>query len=283
MDTRFYVVYMSPNKSTQAIAKVFADHLQQKGSAVEQLDLADPSGLNAMKEKLAADDNPCLFIGSPVYRDMAVPPVMDFISSLPEATHAWAVPFVTWGKACSGVALWQMGKALEEKGFQIAGAAKVVAIHSMMWGADQPEGQGHPDDDDKQQVMDLADRLITKMKDDDLSPLPLSILDYQPEERSAEGKEKLEKPWMIIPKTINEETCTQCGTCEEECPAQAITMDPFPKFGKTCFDCFTCVRICPENAVEPKAPVAQIAKKIRKRVETINEQPLTQMFINTNG
>ncbi len=31
---------------------------------------------------------------------------------------AIAVPFVTWGQACSGVALWQMGSALKEKGFK---------------------------------------------------------------------------------------------------------------------------------------------------------------------
>lgn len=280
MDTGFYVVYMSPNKSTQTIADVFADHLAQKGQAVERLDLTDPSTLDTFNEKLAADENPCLLIGSPVYKDMAVPPVMNFIDSLPKAVNAWAVPFVTWGKACSGVALWQMGNALEEKGFQIAGAAKVVAVHCMMWDEDQPEGQGHPDDADKQMVMDLADQLITQMKAGSLSPLPLADLDYQPEERAKEGKEKLEKPYPVMPKTINEETCTQCGTCEEECPAGAISLNPYPEFGDACFDCFTCVRTCPENAVEPKVPMAKIAENIRKRVSMVNEQPLTQIFVN---
>ena len=46
---------------------------------------------------------------------------------------ALAVPFVTWGQACSGIALWQMAAALKNKGFKIAGAAKVLAEYSILF------------------------------------------------------------------------------------------------------------------------------------------------------
>jgi hypothetical protein len=59
----------------------------------------------------------CLFVGSPVYRDAAVPPIMDSIEKLPQMDGAFAVPFVTWGQACSGVALWQMATAFIEQTF----------------------------------------------------------------------------------------------------------------------------------------------------------------------
>ena len=62
----------------------------------------------------------CLFIGSPVYRDVAIAPVINFIEDLPQLEGNYAVPFVTWGQACSGVALWQMSAALIKKGFRIA-------------------------------------------------------------------------------------------------------------------------------------------------------------------
>jgi len=134
---------------------------------------------------------------------------MALIDSLPAAGNTWVVPFVTWGMACSGVALWQMSKALAGKGYRIAGAVKVGAVHSMMWQANPPAGGGHPDEDDLQQVRDFADKLLSRIDAGTLSPLPLEALDYQPESRAAEFKAKLDQPWIIIPKTVRQNTYHQ--------------------------------------------------------------------------
>ena len=274
----YYLVYISPNGSTGQVAEALAGQLQQGGARVERLDLAAPADHDPFIAKLAADPHACLLVGSPVYRDMAVPPVMTFINALRPTASGWAVPFVTWGLACSGVALWQMGGALEARGYQLAGAARVGALHSMMWPADTPVGQGHPDEADRQQVRDLADRLLADGAAGTFKALPLEALDYQPAERAAAFKAKLEKSWMVIPKTVNEETCTQCGVCAEACPAAAVSLDPYPVFNEACFDCFTCVRVCPEEALQPAKPMAEIGEMIRDRVATINEQPLTEVY-----
>jgi ferredoxin len=52
-------------------------------------------------------------------------------------------------------------------------------------------------------------------------------------------------------------------------------MEPYPVFGKNCFGCFNCVRLCPENAIE--ADLSVIKGHIKKRKESINEVPLTQV------
>ena len=83
---------------------------------------------------------------------------------------------------------------------------------------------------------------------------------------------------MIIPKTIDEEACTQCGTCEAVCPVGAVVLDPDPVFNARCFDCFNCVRECPEDAIIFSVPLEKIEAMIRKRMETFNEKPLTQVF-----
>ena len=276
--SNYYIVYISPNNSPRKVAEVFAGQLRPGAGEVHLLDLSGQSGYDGFIEKLAADPQACLLIGSPVYRDMAVPPVMAFINALAPSNTGWAVPFVTWGKACSGVALWQMGSALREKGYQIAGAARVAALHAMMWQADQPVGEGHPDENDKQQVRELADRLLARGDAGTFTALPLAALDYQPAELAAEFKAKIEKPWMVIPKTVDEETCTQCGICEDECPVAAVSLDPYPLFGENCFDCFNCIRLCPEEAIEPGVPMAKIEEMIRGRVTTVNEQPLTEIY-----
>ena len=271
-----HIVYCSPAGSTAHVARVIADTLREKSITVHLLDLGskeDRSGFMGRLAKAGADD--CLFVGAPVYRDVAAPPVSAFLAELPAAAQCMAVPFVTWGGATSGIALWQMGGMLEQRGYRLVGAAKVVAVHCMMWKSDAPVGQGHPDAADDQQVRRFVDVLAAASP----ASLPLSALDYQPEKDAAEFKQKIGAPWMIVPKTIDEEACTQCGTCEAVCPVGAVTLDPGPVFDQTCFDCFSCIRECPEEAITPAAPLEKIATNIRERAAKFNERPLTQVFV----
>jgi len=54
-----------------------------------------------------------------------------------------------------------------------------------------------------------------------------------------------------MPHTITNE-CTACGTCMNECPAEAIsegdvyTIDP-----ELCTDCGLCAQVCPSGAALP--------------------------------
>ena len=226
MTTNVFIAYISPNGSTEKVAETFADQLTRNGATVCRADLADAAQSSALTDELKAAKKPVLFLGSPVYRDMAVPPVMAFIRALPPSDHAWAVPFATYGRACSGVALWQMAAALQEKGFQVAGAAKVLAVHAMMWQSDLPEGGGHPDADDLLQVRALADSLLSQFAAGTPAPLPLKALDYHPQERAVEFKAKIEKPWMVMPKTVDADTCTACGGLCRSVPGRSHHPNP---------------------------------------------------------
>ncbi len=47
-----------------------------------------------------------------------------------------------------------------------------------------------------------------------------------------------------------EENCTQCGSCEEICPGQAISLEPYPVVDESsCVSCFCCAEVCPEAAM----------------------------------
>ena len=277
---KIVITYCSPAGSTRHIAEVIHNSFNRRNVDGVMLNLAKSHERSAAMDLIkSTDQKKCLFIGSPVYRDVAIPPVMNFINQLPQLQGYYAVPFVTWGQACSGVALWQISAALMEKGFRIAAAAKVVALHSMMWLADDPAGRGHPDDTDRREIEALVKKLHSRFDSNDVPVLSLDELDYQPPERAAKMKNRINAPWYIIPKNVGSESCTQCGICAEECPVNAVSLNPYPEFDQNCIDCFNCIRLCPENAIASSVSIDDIADIIRKRVRTINERPLTQVFL----
>lgn len=280
MDIKVFVVFHSPAGSTRHVAEMIQAAFARRKTQVQLTDLAKNRDVSPFLDAFqTAGRGGCLFVGSPVYRDLAIPPVMRFIDALPETPGALAVPFVTWGGACSGVALWQLGDALIRKGFRIVGAAKVLAVHSMMWRVQDPAGKGHPDETDGRQIQELAGTLAARFNSGDVAVMSLDALDYQPRGRSEQMKKKLNAPWMIVPKQIDEKACTQCGVCEEACPVEAVALSPYPRFNPKCCDCFNCIRLCPEKAIHPAIAVDQIEEHIRERVRTINECPHTQIFL----
>jgi len=280
MDIKFFIVFSSPAGSTGLVAETINKCFSRHHIQVSMLDLGKGhDGSEVLDLIHGAGQQVCLFIGSPVYRDVAVPPIVSFIDQLPTMDAAMAVPFVTWGQACSGVALWQMAGALQQKGFSVLGAAKVLAVHSMMWQSSSPAGQGHPNKSDLQEIETLVGTLLRRFESADIEPLALGTLDYQPPVRAGQMKDKMDAQWINVPKNVNTERCTQCGVCEDVCPSAAVGLNPYPGFNENCFDCFNCIRFCPEDAIEPAKSMADIEAYIRERVRTINEQPHTQVFL----
>ncbi len=54
-----------------------------------------------------------------------------------------------------------------------------------------------------------------------------------------------------MPAKVNEEKCTGCESCVEECPSEAISMDGDKAVVNpdACIDCGVCVDACPAEAI----------------------------------
>jgi ferredoxin len=226
----------------------------------------------------AEADGACLFVGSPVYVFHAVPPVLRFIESLPSVPAGVAVPFVTWGCVTSGVALWEMGKMLIEKGFGLAAAAKVLSVHSRLWQSQHPIGEGHPDKADDAVVIGLIRSVFNNLVAGNTQSLSLGELDYQPHEHRGRMMRTSIKtdPRKIPPRKVLKDKCTRCADCQLGCPADAIELSPYPVFGEACFGCFNCVRLCPEKAIETDLS-GRKAGLLKSRL-TYNEAPVSRAF-----
>lgn len=57
-------------------------------------------------------------------------------------------------------------------------------------------------------------------------------------------------PRVRSKRRLRPELCSECGLCARECPYQAITLDPKPRFDMDkCGECWACYNRCPEQAV----------------------------------
>jgi uncharacterized protein (DUF362 family)/NAD-dependent dihydropyrimidine dehydrogenase PreA subunit len=65
------------------------------------------------------------------------------------------------------------------------------------------------------------------------------------------GREFIERLANMRPK-VDESICTGCGTCVDECPAQALSLiEAYPEVAtEKCIACFCCQEKCPEKAIQ---------------------------------
>jgi ferredoxin/flavodoxin len=278
---KVFIVYFSPAGSTRHVAEVIEKQFLALDAEVSSFDLSEYNSDVAMtisQQMEASEGKSCLFIGSPVYVSHAVPLVMECIAGLKENDGAFAVPFVTWGGACSGISLYEMGKELLNKGLPILGAAKILAVHSLMWPLENALGKEHPDADDDRMVVELVNHINQKLHEDNPKGIKLPDLAYQTKENHAEmEKVSLQAAKAHMPeRTIDTELCNQCQVCSEVCPADAVTFTPYPEFGDGCVFCFNCMKKCPEEAIN--ADLSEIWQRIKDRAAFFFERPYSQIF-----
>ncbi len=278
-----FVVYISPAGTTRHVAGVIENRLDAAGCSVVACDLGQHHDCSDILDRIAATNGKCcLFIGTPVYAFHAVPPVMKFIEKLP-ASGGYAVPFAVWGGVTSGIALHEMGERLTSGGCKVPGAGLVLAEHSLTWQFESPLCSGHPGPEDDAAVARLVDSVVSSLASDAPRELPLSDLLNQPEEMLPVMQQMTVAVagTKLPPRTINQDVCTQCGVCMEQCPTGAMRLDTWPVYDDNCIYCYKCLRVCPEQAIE--ADFSMMEAFFKEKLAGAKETAETRIFIPTGA
>lgn len=274
-DITHYIAYLSPAGTTKLVAETIVYHLQQRRIDGQMLDLAK------VEAPFVELQSPCcLWIGSPVYVDHSLPQVSEFISKLPEGTNHYAVPFVTWGAVCSGVALLEMSQLLTERGWQTLAAAKVLALHSSMWKSQRPLGEDRPNADDLAHIALLVDGVLAKLATHSPQPLAESVLHYLTPEQEQQSWQKslAQAKQMLGDHQPDIHRCKSCGTCVTVCPIAAIEWETkIPFITERCIRCHQCTRLCPCLALSWDG--AMIEERLHAFAAASEEVAETQVFI----
>ncbi|MFP4445955.1 MAG: 4Fe-4S binding protein [Desulfosudaceae bacterium] len=283
--SKVWIVLASPAGTTRQVGEAIKETAAVQGATVTLIDLAeggsaapDADPTEELRQSLGEKD--VLFVGSPTYANHPLPLITDFLQNLSGAPAARAAVFTTYGLVSSGMTLYEMGTRLQDGGMTLLGGIKVPAAHSMLWDDEDQPGRGRPDENDLAAVSRFADQVLHKAAAETPAGIALEDLNYQRQEvreRAAEAGLHVIKP-VMLPMQVDEDACTECGQCVDNCPTGNISLDPKPVFGDQCIVCFNCVRVCEEGAVTNNI-LPKMKPELEKRMEFFQEPAEVRMFV----
>ncbi len=241
------IIYFSMTGNTEKVAKYIRHGI---------LDLADDCDIVKMEnvDMDSLKDYDIVGFGCPVYYYKEPFNVSDFIGTLPKLNDKHWFIFCTHG-AVMGITLLSLHKKLRKKGMKIIGSYHSYADINIPFFPSPTLTTGHPDRHDLEDASTFGKNII-KCHLESLKGEMGSIKETAPlTETWVENELPLfdrETISNIMPKlSINIETCTMCGECENQCPVNGIDTgaDP-PRIQDPCIYCWQCSVVCPVVAIE---------------------------------
>jgi flavodoxin/ferredoxin len=240
------LVYFSQTGNTRKVAETMAEAFRDKGHTVRSL---------SIKEALPEDIKGCevMGIGTPCFESQAPTPVKNFLRALPPLYGKPAFVFATSG-GMPGRVLYDLTSIIQKKGASVlAGFMGRGTVHHP---APCIMGRmpGRPNQEDLGRARLFAESLLKHLQTAQFGPMPEGRKDALTLQVGFyELVALIAQPFLLrilLPKPkIDQALCNQCGICDQECPMQSITLNPYPVLDGRCIRCYHCQNICPQTAI----------------------------------
>lgn len=176
-------------------------------------------------------ENDLVVIGMPVYGGRVPAMAVERLKGI-KANNAKCAVVAVYGNRAYDDALIEMQDVATEVGFRVIAGISAIAEHSIV----RKYGAGRPDPDDIQILKDFGKKIARKAVTDNVDVI--TIPGNHPYKESGSG-----------PFPTAGDQCTSCGTCAENCPADAISIHKIREVDtQKCIGCMRCISICPSHA-----------------------------------
>lgn len=245
-------IVFSPTGGTKQVADIIT---KAWGMSVNEIDLTnaetDYAALSLQKDDIAV-------IAVPSYGGRVPSLAAERISKI-HGNQAQCVIVCVYGNRAYEDTLIELKDIAEKSGFKVIAAVAAIAEHSIM----HQYAAGRPDDKDKQELQDFAEKILKKMKSGVVETSILHIPGNYPYKKAGGAG--------LVPKADNK--CTNCGLCAENCPAQAISKDNLKAAdSKKCISCMRCVVKCPQSARKVNGAMVSVAALAMKKICSIRKK-----------
>lgn len=259
-------IYFSQTGGTKKIAEMIEEGIINSGNQcdciplkevkVSQLDVYDIIGLGC----------PTFFYREP--RNVRL-----FIQTLPKKTRQHSFIFATHG-SCLGNTFVYLNEELSERGYLVIGCFDSYSDSSLQFYPSPMHTAGHPDALELEGARQFGRNLCAlsqKIHQGDTSLIPCFRLITDTWWYRDSQLMTLDILRKISPKfTINQEQCTRCMICQDDCPGDAINLSVSPPEIQTegCIFCWACEKKCPASAIEADWTLMRVSARnnLRKYV-----------------
>lgn len=252
---RFAQIVFSPTGGTQRVADAVTEVW---GDAVDRIDLTD-AGEDFSKTLFQEED--VVLVAVPSYGGR-VPGLAAKRLGQIHGSHAKCIIVCVYGNRAYEDTLVELQDIAEQCGFCVVAGISAVAEHSIM----HQYAAGRPDEQDRKELHDFSKKILEKLKADNEACGAPRLPGNRPYKKAGGAG--------LVPKA--DKSCTGCGLCAKECPAQAISKDNIrtADAGK-CISCMRCVVRCPQSARKVNgAVVSAVSLAIGKACSVKKENEL---------
>jgi ferredoxin len=217
-------------------------------------DLSDPA-CSFTKYELCADD--LVLIAVPSFGGR-IPDLAAKRLSKVRGNAAKCVLLCVYGNRAYEDTLVEMADIASDCGFTVIAAVSAIAEHSIM----HQYASGRPDAEDSRQLKAFARQILQKVHSGETGN-ELKLPGNRPYKKAGGGG--------LIPKASA--SCTSCGLCARQCPAQAIALaNPKLTDSKKCISCMRCVVNCPHSARKNNRAMVAAASQVLKKACSVRKE-----------
>ena len=231
-------VVFSPTGGTNSVASLLSSQI---GEHDRQIDLTDAK-LDFSREEVTPVE--VAVIAAPSYGGR-IPRLAAQRLAQVRGNGARAVVVSVYGNRDYEDCLVELQDIAQAVGFRVVAGVAAVAEHSIV----HQYAKGRPDEEDVQKLLEIGND-IAKFLQKDVPFQGLTLPGNRPYKKDFSMR--------LVPRVTS--ACTGCGTCAEQCPAQAISHEnPRMTDKAKCISCMRCVSICPHHARHPNRFVVWLA------------------------
>jgi flavodoxin/NAD-dependent dihydropyrimidine dehydrogenase PreA subunit len=241
------IIVFSQTGGTEKIAKKIQQGIVSTGNTCEIIRMKGANSIDLSKYDLIGIGTPTFYYREPVN-------VRNFIKAMDKVEGKHSFLFCTHGSII-GNTFYYMSEELTKKGYLVINSFDSYSESSIQYYPEIMHTANHPDDIEIEEAINfgknICDFSLRKHKED-TSLIPSFELIEDTWWFKQGNTLTLDVLRQIIPSfEVDVNKCTQCLTCQDNCPVDAINIESDqPKIQmEGCIYCCYCEKSCPESAI----------------------------------